>query len=127
VSGCRIEFHAKWERSLGSQSMVLLNAKPDIATWNLRSLLACSLVCHPTTWFCLHTGPSSTTPTPSFLFSEITGTGHVPNLLIMGGEFAISQQQGLIYIINEVFSNKKEHRISLPARVSSDVGMLLLY
>ena len=81
ISGWRIEFQATWDLSLGSQSMVLLNANPDIATWNLRSLLLSSLVCHPTTWFCLHTGPSSTTP--SFLFSEITGTGHVPNLLII--------------------------------------------
>ena len=81
ISGWRIEFQATWDLSLGSQSMVLLNANPDIATWNLRSLLLPSLVCHPTTWFCLHTGPSRTTP--SFLFSETTGTGHVPNLLII--------------------------------------------
>jgi len=62
----------------GSHKIVLLNANPDISTWNLRSLLLFSFVCHPITWLALHTGPSKMA---LFLLGTSMATGQVPKRL----------------------------------------------
>lgn len=78
VSNCRIGSEVGRCHLLGSHSMVLLKAKPDISTWNLRSLLLFSFVCHPITWLPLHTGPSSIT---LFLLWASMPTGQEPKRL----------------------------------------------
>lgn len=63
----------------GSQSIVLLNANPDISAWNLGNLwVTSSLVCHPITWVPLHTGPSRRA---LLLLSINLATIHVPKRL----------------------------------------------
>lgn len=78
VSNCRIGSAVGRCHLLGSHRMVLLKAKPDISTWNLRSLLLFSFVCHPITWLPLHTGPSRIA---LFLLWASMPTGQVPKRL----------------------------------------------
>ena len=78
VSNCWIGAEVGRRHFFGSHKMVLLNANPDISTWNLRSLLLFSFVCHPITWLPLQTGPSNIA---LFLLCASMATGHVPNRL----------------------------------------------
>ena len=77
-SNCRIGFEVGRRHRFGSHRIVLLNANPDISTWNLRSLLLFSFVCHPSTWLPLHTGPSKIA---LFLLGASMATGQVPKRL----------------------------------------------
>lgn len=78
VSSCLIGSEKGRFHLFGSHKIVLLNANPDISTWNLRSFLLFSFVCHPITLLPLHTGPSSVA---LFLFCASIATGHVPKRL----------------------------------------------
>ena len=49
VSNCLIGPEVGRCHLLGSHNILLLKAKPAISTWNLRSLLLFSFVCHPIT------------------------------------------------------------------------------
>ena len=78
VSNCRIGREVGRRHRFGSHKIVLLKANPDISTWNLRSLLLFSFVCHPITWVPLHAGPSNMA---LFLLWASIATGQVPKRL----------------------------------------------